>query len=231
MESYWDARARENAMYFVDNNVDYGSPNEERFWKDGEWPVDRMFELLEVELGPEDDVVEIGCGIGRLTRVLAARAASVVALDISAEMIEQARRLNRHLENVTWLRGDGASLTGVDDESADACFSYVVFQHIPDPAITLGYVREMGRVLRPGGWSAFHVSNAPAIHRPARGLTRAREWLRHLVGKASRPQDDPAWVGSAVDLDDLRRAADEAGLRVERLAGESTQFCFVLLRR
>lgn len=231
MQSYWDARARENALYFVDNNVEYGSPDEERFWKDGQFPVDRMLELLGVEVGPADDVVEIGCGVGRLTRVLAGRAASVTALDVSAEMLARARELNSHLHNVTWVHGDGTTLTGIGDATADACFSYVVFQHIPDPRVTLGYVGEMGRVLRAGGWSAFHVSNAPRIHRPARGLTRVREWVRHLVGRSPRPQDDPAWLGSAVDLGDLRRTAESAGMRVERVTGEGTQFCFVLLRK
>ena len=56
--------------------------------------------------------------------------------------------------------------------SVDGCFSHVVFQHIPDPPITLNYVREMGRVLRPGGWALFQVSNDPTIHQPPGGRAR-----------------------------------------------------------
>ena len=231
MGSFWDERARENALYFVDNTIDYRSPDLERFFAAGEDVVDRILAMVEAEIGPEDDVVEIGCGVGRLTRALARRARSVTALDISAEMLERARELNPQIENVTWLKGDGVSLAGVGDASADVCFSHVVFQHIPDPAVTLGYVREMGRVLRPGGWSAFHVSNDPDLHRPLSGIARLRHRALAAVGRAPQGQDDPAWLGSAVDLAELRETAASAGMRTERVTGEGTQFCFVLLRR
>lgn len=231
MQAFWDDRARENAFYFVDNNVDYNSPDADRFWAEAERTVDVILDSLGVKLQPGDDVVEIGCGVGRLTRTLARRAATVRALDVSAEMLSQAREANRELDNVTWIQGDGTSLKGVDDASADVCFSHVVFQHIPDPAITLGYVRGMGRALRPGGWAAFHISNEPSIHRPRGGAGRLKHRLLARLGRAPKGQDHPAWLGSAVDLDELRRTADEAGMDVERVENPGTQFCFVLLCR
>lgn len=100
-------------------------------------------------------------------------------------MLELAREHNPALDAVEWIHGDGTSLEPLADASADACFSQVVFQHIPDPEITLGYVAEMGRVLRPGG--------------------------------------------SAVELPALA-AAGSAGMEVERVSGEGTQWCLVLLR-
>src|SRR3954453_9609069 len=160
-ERFWDERAREDAFHFVDTRVPYRGGEDERFWTGGEEAVSRMLEMLGVELEPTDVVVDIGCGIGRLTRALAARAGEVLALDVSSEMLARAGQLNAHLDNVRWLHGDGTTLAPIADSSVDACFSHVVFNHIPDPAITLGYVREMSRVLRPGGWSAFQVSNDP----------------------------------------------------------------------
>jgi SAM-dependent methyltransferase len=126
------------------------------------------------------------------------------------------------------MLGDGETLTGVPDASADAVFSHVVFQHIPDPAVTLGYVREMGRVLRPGGWAGFQVSNAPNVHRRRAGVKKR---ALALVGKAPAWEDRREWLGSAVDLDGLRRVAAESGLEVPRVQGEGTQFCLVLLRK
>jgi SAM-dependent methyltransferase len=87
----------------------------------------------------------------------------------------------------------------------------VVFQHIPDPSITLGYVREIGRVLKPGGWAVIQVSNDPAIHRPRTPLHRR---LRQLAGLAPRGSGHPAWLGSSVDLGDV-----------------GAQFCQLLLRK
>ena len=170
-------------------------------------------------MGANDDVVEIGCGVGRLTRPLARRARSVVALDVSPTMIERARRLNPELANVEWRAGDGTSLAPIPDGSASACVSHVVFQHIPDPGVTLGYVREMGRVSRPGGWAAFQVSNDPSVHAPPPMARRARARAAAVLGRGPRGQDDPAWLGSHVELDDLAAAAADGGMRIERSSG------------
>jgi SAM-dependent methyltransferase len=231
MRDFWDRAADENAMFFVDNSLDYRRPDGERFWRDGETQLDALLGAVGVALEPGDDVVEIGCGVGRLTRVLARRAATVRALDVSPRMLELAREHGAGLDNVEWLLGDGTSLAGIADAGADAVVSHVVFQHIPDPAVTLGYVREMGRVLRPGGWAAFQVSNDPRIHRRRTGREGLRIRLAALLGRGPRGQADPAWLGSAVDLEDVRRAAADGGMEVERTSGEGTQFCFVLARR
>jgi len=231
MKRFWNERAREDALFFVDNDLQYGSPDEERFWAKGTEVVDAICEMLEVDIDPADRVVEIGCGVGRLTRELAGRAAHVDALDVSEQMLALARDYNPGLDNVRWLQGDGESLGGVDDASATVCFSHVVFQHIPDPAITLGYVREMGRVLADGGWAGFQISNEPRVHR-RRGLgERLGHGVRSALGRAPRGQTHPAWRGSAVDLDELRATASAAGMSAERIVGEGTQFCFVRLTR
>lgn len=231
MKDYWDARAEEDAFYFVDNGRDYRDPDLARFWGDAPELLDTILDMLEVRLEPADEIVEIGCGVGRMTRPLAARGRSVRALDVSERMLALAREHNPQLDNVEWILGDGSSLAPIAAASADACFSHVVFQHIPDPELTLGYVREMGRVLRPGGWSGFQISNQPEIHRPPSAWRRARAWLSAQRGRAPRGQAHPAWRGSAVDLDRLAAVAQESGLAVERVVGEGTQFCFVLLRR
>jgi SAM-dependent methyltransferase len=227
MRDFWDARAREDALYFVDNRRTYGSAELGGFWEEGERDLERMFAALELQLRPSDVVLDIGCGVGRLTRVLSQRAESVYALDVSPEMIERARREHADLDNVQWIVGDGYSLEPVEDASVDACVSHVTFQHVPDPAITLGYVAEMGRVLKSGGWAAFQVSNDARVHRPARAGLRARA----AIGRAPRGQADPAWVGSAVTLDDLQVAAHRGALELERIVGEGTQFCLVRARK
>src|SRR5689334_22652720 len=220
-ERYWDERARENALYFVDNEIGYDDPDTDAFWRRGEEVVERMLALAAIEIRPDDRVVDIGCGVGRLTRALAARAGHVYGIDVSREMLALAEEHNAQLENVSWLHGDGRGLGVLHDESVDGCFSHVVFQHIPDPAITIGYVRDMGRVLRPGGWALFQVSTNPAVHRPSGGLrTRLR-----------RKRSERAWWGSAVEMPALRSAAEAAGMQVEEVFDEGSQFTTVLARR
>jgi SAM-dependent methyltransferase len=229
MRRFWNRRADENPWFFISNELDYSDPDLERFWASGEHDLDVLLRTLDAELDCSAHVVEIGCGAGRMTRAIAARVGNVTAVDVAPRMLEIAREQNAGLDNVDWRLGEGTTLAGVADGQADVCISHIVFQHIPDPNVTLGYVREMGRVLRRGGFAIFQVSNAPEIHRPPYEGPR-RRWSA-LRGRWPRGQRSPAWVGSAVDLDDLRAAAADGGLEVERIVGEGTQYCFVRARR
>src|SRR5436309_6025882 len=94
MQQFWDARAREDAYYFVDDRLDYRHPDIERFWAEGEVDLDRVLESVGARIEPSDAAVEIGCGLGRLTRAIAARARSVTGIDVSEEMLTRARQLN-----------------------------------------------------------------------------------------------------------------------------------------
>jgi ubiquinone/menaquinone biosynthesis C-methylase UbiE len=221
-ERYWDERARENALYYVDNEIGYDDPDTDAFWRRGEEVVDLMVDLVGLEIRADEVVLDIGCGVGRLTRALANRARHVYGLDVSQEMLTLARQHNGELSNVEWVHGDGASLAGIGDAAVDGCFSHVVFQHIPDPEVTLAYVREMGRVLRPGGWALFQVSTDPSVHRPPKPSLKER-----LLGR----RNDAAWWGSAVDPAALQSAADQRGLDIEQLHDEGSQYTTVFARR
>lgn len=231
MREFWNQRAREEAYFFVDDRRVYRDFELGHFWSEGERDLDRLLGALDVRIAPADVVLEIGCGVGRLTRVIAHRARLVRALDVSSVMIDLARRHHGGLDNIEWIVGDGQSLRPIADGSVDGCLSHVVFQHIPDPEITLGYVSEMGRVLKPGGWAAFQVSNDARVHRRRRGLRTQLSRLAGAAGRAPRGRDHPAWLGSAVDLDELRETARGSSLELERVLGEGTQFCAVRARR
>jgi SAM-dependent methyltransferase len=231
MREFWDERAREDAYLFVDNRRAYGDQEIRDFWDRGERDLRLLLSALGVEIAPADTVVDIGCGVGRLTRVIAHRAAHVYGVDISREMIERAQTHHSDIATIDWLVGDGTSLRPLDDASVDACVSHVVFQHIPDPRVTLGYVREMGRVLRPGGWAAFMISNDVHAHRYPAGLTARLKLIASRFGIGPRGQDDPVWLGSSVELVELEEVARDAGLDIEKVVGEGKQFCAVLARR
>jgi SAM-dependent methyltransferase len=225
-ERYWDERARENALYFVDNEVGYDDPDTDAFWRRGEGVVQNMLGLVGLTISPQQAVVDIGCGVGRLTRALSARAAHVYGVDVSREMLTLAAQHNPGFDNVTWLHGDGRALGVLGDASVDGCFSHVVFQHIPDPETTLDYVRDMGRVLRPGGWALFQVSTDPSVHRPR---VAKRERVKTLV--TGKSDADRAWWGSAVEIDALRQAAGDGGLEIEQILDEGSQYTTVFARR
>jgi SAM-dependent methyltransferase len=229
MAAFWDAKARENAMFYIHSVLDYADTDADAFWASGRDNLDTTLALFDRHIAPSDDVVEIGCGIGRLTRPLAERARSVVGVDVSAEMIERGRRALADLDNVTLLVGSGADLSGIPDTSASVVYSFIVFQHIPDPAITCRYVTDMGRVLRPGGWALFQVSDLPLIHRPEthRAVRSLGSRIGRLRGRLPRGCLAPEWLGSAVARPDLEAALAAGGLTLLGTHGDGTQYCFV----
>lgn len=87
-------------------------------------------------------VLDVGCGEGRVARLLAARGHTVVGIDGSPNLARQA--LSRGLGVGV---ADGAALP-VRDESVDLVVSCMVLMDVPDLA---GHVAELSRVLRPGG--------------------------------------------------------------------------------
>ncbi len=228
MADFWDARAREDALFFVDNRLKYDpdrpARDENWFWAEGERVLDVLLDRSGADSVPATAVaLDLGCGVGRLTRALAGRAATVHGVDVSTEMLDRARASLADLGNVELHHGDGVSIP-LPDASVDLAISFVVFQHIPDPSVTLGYIGELGRVLRPGGWAVFQLSNDPSVHQADRaGLPRPR--LRdRLLGRRPQGTDDPAWLGSAVTLTQLDTALAAAGLRSAYRSGEGTQY-------
>jgi len=233
MRSFWDAKARENAMYYIHTQLSYSQTDEREFWLSGRENLDRTLEPFGLTISPGDQVVEIGCGIGRITKAIGERASSVVGIDVSEEMVKRGREALADFENIKILLGNGRNLDVVDDASADVVYSFIVFQHIPDPAITCEYVRDIGRVLRPGGWTVFQVSETPDLHRRERWIRTEtiRMRLRRRVGRAPRGTLAPAWLGSAVPRQDLLDALEQGGLVLDGTVGDDTQFCLVHAHR
>ncbi|HEY6894322.1 MAG TPA: FkbM family methyltransferase, partial [Rhodanobacteraceae bacterium] len=132
--------------------------------------------------------LDFGCGAGRLTRALAAHFERVIGVDVSASMLEAARRLNADVANIEFRENASARLEGIADASVDFVYSIMTLQHIP-AALAEGYVDEFFRVLAPGGVASFHFVSEP--DETLRGKVFARvpnRWLNPLRRLAWRRQ-------------------------------------------
>jgi SAM-dependent methyltransferase len=233
MRRFWDERARQNALWYIHSQLDFRNPDIDEFWRSGDDNLTRTMEPFGVHLHGHEHVLEIGCGVGRMTRALAARSARVVGIDVSEEMVQLGRQLLADIGNIELLVGTGRDLHGLDNETFDVCYSFIVFQHIPDPSITLTYIREMGRVLRRGGWALFQISESPTIHDATYWRwripfsQRLGALLRRAPGGCLRPE----WLGSSLPRRALLEALTAGGLDLDRTTGDGTQYCFVLARK
>lgn len=93
-------------------------------------------------------VLDAGCGEGFLSRLLARRGASVMAVDYSRKLLEIARERTTADLQIDYLHANLERLDMLDDEAFEAVVSCVVVQAIPDYRAAVG---EMCRVLGPGG--------------------------------------------------------------------------------
>lgn len=114
----------------------------------------KLFSLVEIpatlrrlRLSPQQNVVEVGCGTGRLTSVLAPKSASVIALDFSWESLvrcQAALRLKK-LNNVDLIQADATAIP-LKSEIAEKTLSCQVLEHIPTPGSRSRMVSELARI-------------------------------------------------------------------------------------
>lgn len=166
MKRDWDARAAENARYWVaTERFDW---TDEQWWESGRQTVreEVLTDMTNICQGMNPKkmkVLEIGCGAGRITRALAETFGLVYAVDISSEMVAQARQALRDVPNAFVFENNGQDLSVLGETPVDFAFSMIVFQHIPSREVIESYVRDVHRLLRPGGLFKFQVQGDPTI--------------------------------------------------------------------
>lgn len=175
MRQDWDSRARENARYYVATGKEKWT--DEEFFLSGQRAVEEQIlndmENICQDKSPSDmSIIEIGCGAGRITRALASLFGEVHAVDVSGEMVAQARAALQDKPNAFIYQNNGKDLTVLPDRLYDFAFSMIVFQHIPSREVIYSYVREVFRLLKPGGLFKFQVQGS-AQYEPQPGDT----WL------------------------------------------------------
>lgn len=232
MRRYWDERARRNAIWYVDTSTDFENPDMETFLRTGEQIVEQALRQPTAPVLPlrRERAVEIGSGVGRICLALASDFDEVVGVDVSDEMVRQARELVDK-PGVRFVVGDGSGITGVPDSSVDFVISFTVFQHIPDPDLIAGYLVDAARVLRSGGVLAFQWNN----------LAGHRRWLakRYVLGMLYRlrlyseqhGRTAPEFLGSRIPYSRIEETLSSAGLEVCGTADLGTLFAWCWARK
>ncbi|RMH16709.1 MAG: class I SAM-dependent methyltransferase [Gemmatimonadetes bacterium] len=111
--------------------------------------VEKVLELYTP--GPEERVLDLGCGWGTFCFALAPRVREIVGVDFSEKSIELCRKrlATQELDNVSFVCADARD-TGLDAGSFDAVLSADLMEHLyPDDSEAV--IAECYRLLKPGG--------------------------------------------------------------------------------
>ena len=216
MRRDWDRRALENARYYVATGQNEWT--DEEFFAAGEQELQDHIcnDLGNICQGRDPktmQVLEIGCGAGRVTRAIARFFGDVYAVDISRNMVRQARRSVAPFPNAHIFRNNGRDLSAVRRQwwhrfgiggklEIDFAFTCLVFQHIPSRAVIERYVSEVNRLLKPGGLFKFQVQ----------GYTE------------EAPNLDDSWTGYAFSREDARKLAEDNGFELRYEWGAGSQY-------
>lgn len=202
-----------------------------KFWKEYAWPQDgeewsgdwggaeaqwqwcirpRIARWL-----PAGRILEIAFGHGRWTRFLAREAKIVTAVEISAECLDYCCKRfsspnalpSEVLHNVDFSLCNGRTLDGISDGRIDFAFSFDSLVHAEADVIA-SYLREVARVLKPGGAAFLHHSNFGAYPgSPAQG-GRVRDMTSDLFATLALVAGVPCLVQERITWGDGRELRD-----------------------
>ena len=210
MREEWNARAREDAHYYVAFGR-RGQDDAEFFDTAKDLVRELEGELKRLpapEAGRTSRALEIGCGPGRLLRPLSRYFTEIHGVDVSDEMAALARAKLADLSNVHVHAASGSDLTLFTDDYFDFVYSYAVFQHIPSEEVVWSYLRETVRVLKPAGIARLHINGLP---------------------KTSKVYT--TWEGARIGSEEVRTFARRQNVQLLSLTGIDTQYMWTTWRK
>ncbi|GAB7095375.1 hypothetical protein JCM30237_25280 [Halolamina litorea] len=146
----------------------YAAAREEGLRRRERYAVDRYFD-------PHGRTLDLGCGTGRTSAVLAEEGFETVGLDSSRPMLAVAAAAD---PEVRYLAADAATLPFTDGSFSNVLFSYNGLDWLRPESARAAAIRETFRVLEPGGRFAFSSQNVLRWLLP---LPPTRYWIGKLA--------------------------------------------------
>jgi ubiquinone/menaquinone biosynthesis C-methylase UbiE len=161
---------------------------------------------------PAAHVLEIAPGHGRWTQFLLSHASKLSVIDLSEKCIDYCKDRFAAHNHLSYHVNNGRSLGQIEDGSVDFVFSFDSLVHA-EMDVMRDYLKEIKRVLGPGGTAVLHHSNLGACRSGVRW--RFRRWgmkVMRRIGLQSCQQKLPHWRAPSVSSERMRDAANQVGL-------------------
>ena len=197
MKKEWNERTKMNPLFVIATDH---SETEEDYWNSGidecndilGINTERYQKIIENKDTSSMNVLEIGCGIGRILIPMRKIFGNVTGIDISSEMVQLGQKYVSDIPNCSIVENNGTDLAEFSDNSFDFCYSFIVFQHIPEKQIVENYIKEVSRILKPSCLFRFQV----------RGII------------STKPNEITTWDGVQFTSDEIHKIAKDHNFEI-----------------
>ena len=213
MKKEWNERAKMNPLFVIATS---NSKSEEDFWESGITEcdmilgknTDRFQKIIKNKDPSKMNVLEIGCGIGRILIPMRKIFGNVTGIDISSEMVLLGQKYVKDIPNCIIVENNGIDLSEFKDNSFDFCYSFIVFQHIPEKKIVQNYISEVSRVLKSGCLFRFQV----------RGII------------TTKPNEITTWDGVQFTSDEIHKIAKENNFEIVEEGNDKEEYYWLTFK-
>lgn len=187
-----------------------------------------------LHLDPGAHVFDLCCGMGRHSLALAEEGYRVTGMDLSDVLLEEARRLDE-LHQVEWVKGDmrQVPLDGPFDAVVNLFTSFGYFETDAENGAVL---KEIGRLLKPGGKFLLDFMNARHVERnlvpyserkdgavliqESRSIENGFVYKRIVLSEPGKPDRNYLERVRLYRLDDFKRLLEGTGLAIDQVHGD-----------
>lgn len=180
----WEEFAEIDSKWSILTNSEmrYDGWSEKNFFDTGVNEIEKTLKLiktlqLNIHFG---QVLDFGCGIGRVTYALSRYFQKVYGVDISEKMIAQAKAKFKENPKIIFKQNEKNNLEFFNDSEFDFIFSLITLQHVPDKKRIESYLLEFLRILKTEGLLYFQLPSIPNYSLHKKILLKFRSRLYYL---------------------------------------------------